>query len=102
VESSEDKRRNVRRAVALDVVIMVGKRAISARSRDISLAGMFIETNAALAYGTPLRLVMTLPSLPEPVIIPAIVRWSGAEGVGVQFRELRERETWVLHQLVRP
>jgi uncharacterized protein (TIGR02266 family) len=96
-----DKRRYERHPAAIEVVIQSEGRTIAGRSRDISLGGMFVETTAALPYGTRVSLELKLPALAATAVIDATVRWTGKDGMGVQFGSLRARETWAINQLVR-
>jgi uncharacterized protein (TIGR02266 family) len=96
-----DKRRYERFQAGIEVRFQAGEVQVTARSRDISLGGMFIETSEKLPYGTKVDLEVTLPSLPAPAVIAATVRWSSPDGMGVQFGSLRARETWAINQLSR-
>lgn len=93
------KRQFDRIPAELDVEFMVDGRVVHARSKDISLGGMFIETDSPPPYGTQLRVHVTLPDLARPVVIEAIVRWTAPSGMGVQFGGLRIAETWAIHRL---
>jgi type IV pilus assembly protein PilZ len=95
------KRQYERYAVALDVAFNVGSERVAARSKDVSLGGMFIVTDRALPYGTKFELEVRLPALTQPALIEATVRWSGPNGMGVQWGLLRARETWAIHQLTK-
>ncbi len=74
---------------------------ITATTRDVSLGGIFIETDHALPYGYVGEFMVALPALPEPATIKGTVRWSAATGMGVQFHVLRAKETWAINQLAR-
>jgi hypothetical protein len=99
VESN--KRQYERYPVSVEVVVRHGETRVVARSRDISLGGMFVLTDRPLPYGTPCQLEIKLPSLPSPAVIEATVRWAGPDGMGLQFGALRARETWAINQLIR-
>ena len=63
---------------------------------NLSIGGMFIETEEPLGVGTRFRLRFTVPSRSAPIDTIAEVRWSQARsadsplspGMGVRFREL--------------
>lgn len=95
----DNKRQYDRFPIRLRVGFDKDGERVAAVSRDISLGGMFIETDRPLPYGTQVILEVALPSLPAPAQIQATVRWVGAEGMGVQFGTLRARETWAINQL---
>jgi len=99
--SYANKRRHERYPAVLDVAFDQTGGRVAARSRDVSLGGMFIETDRALPYGTRFHLEVRLPALDVPVLIEATVRWSGTTGMGVQWGTLRAKETWAINQLSR-
>ena len=74
-----------------------------ARTKNISLGGVFIETDARLPYGARVQMKFRLPSQPEPIEVAGQVRWceSGDEmnGIGVRFDGLRARDVWGLNKL---
>jgi hypothetical protein len=61
--------------------------------RDISLGGMFIETDGRYAQGEQVVVYMTLPGSRREMTLPAVVRWSANDGMGVQFGLLGARDT---------
>lgn len=72
------------------------------RARDISLGGMFITTEEAPPFGTSVIITLTLPDERTELELPAIVRWSSAGGMGVQFKSLGAVETHHITELTRP
>ncbi len=97
--SFDQKRQYDRYVAALDVTYDREGERVAAVSRDVSLGGMFIETDKPLAYGTKFSIEVKLPALPQPVVIDATVRWTGADGMGLQWGMLRAKETWAINQL---
>lgn len=95
-----DKRAHARFATKLKCVLhMPDGSAVDARTRDLSMGGMFIETTATLSFGTQLTIAVHLPSLDAPAMIPTTVRWSTREGLGVAFGTLRAADAWAINQL---
>ena len=88
------------RQVAIDFVYE--GQSFSARTRNISLGGVFIETDAKLPWGARLRLRLRVPTAGEPIETEGQVRWCEAgdehAGVGVRFDGLRAREVWALNR----
>jgi Tfp pilus assembly protein PilZ len=61
--------------------------------RDISLGGMFIETDVPGPVAQEIVVYLVLPNTKREMSLPAVVRWSGKGGMGVQFGLLGARET---------
>ena len=74
-----------------------------ARTRNLSLGGVFIETEARLPYGARVQMKFRVVTQGEPIEVVGQVRWceSGdeASGIGVRFDGLRAREVWALNKL---
>lgn len=71
------------------------------RAKDISLGGMFVETPAPLPFGAELVVHVTLPGQKSAFALPAVVRWRGNEGMGVQFGLIGARETHAITELTK-
>jgi len=84
----------------LPVAVHFDGREVAGYSRNISVGGMFLEVRGAVPFGAHVHLKFRLQNLPDEVDIPAVVRWSGSDGIGVQFSTLRAREVWALNQLL--
>jgi Tfp pilus assembly protein PilZ len=90
---------------AIDVLVeFVGKDAterIGGRARDISLGGMFIETDRPLPFSAEVTVHLTLPSQKAAFALPGVVRWNRDGGMGVQFGLIGARETHAITELTR-
>jgi type IV pilus assembly protein PilZ len=96
-----DKRQHPRKVFSSEVTFQVaGGARHEGRCHDVSLGGVFIETDSPLPYGTRVRVFMHLPGLRDESAIDAIVRWSKPTGMGVQFGVMGARETHALTQLL--
>jgi type IV pilus assembly protein PilZ len=72
------------------------------RATDLSLGGMFVETDQPLAFGAELIVHTHLPGLKAPVALPAVVRWTrSGDGMGLQFGLLGARETHAITELTK-
>jgi hypothetical protein len=87
--------------IAVEFVAKGAERKIAGRSRDVSLGGMFIQTDEPLPFSTELVVHIKLPKERTPFALPAVVRWVGDKGMGVQFGLLGARETHAITELTR-
>jgi hypothetical protein len=71
---------------------------IAGSAKDISLGGMFIETDFPAAFGAVVLIGFTLPGS-RPMLVSATVRWTEESGMGVQFGALSARDTYAITQL---
>jgi len=75
---------------------------VPGRAKDISLGGMYVITDATLAFGAELVVHVTLPGQRAPFAMPAVVRWVRAgEGMGLQFGLVGARETHAITELTK-
>lgn len=95
-----DKRAHIRVPTRLRVVYTHGSVRVEARSRDLSLGGMFVEGVRAPPFGTELDVELSLPALARPAVIRCVVRWVKSDGMGLAFGPLRAAETWAINQVV--
>jgi type IV pilus assembly protein PilZ len=70
-------------------------------TRDISLGGVFVTSQRAPAFGTPVTVIGTLPGTHVEARLPGVVRWTTTGGFGVQFGPLGARETHAIANLLR-
>lgn len=71
------------------------------RARDISLGGMFITCEPP-PFGSNVTVRFHIVGEKDPLELPAVVRWSGDGGMGVQFLSIGARETHHITNLTRP
>jgi hypothetical protein len=73
---------------------------------DVSLGGVFIETPWPASFGQEVMVTLSRPGTAGLVHVPGTVRWTGQNGMGVQFGPLGARETHAIveieHDLTRP
>jgi type IV pilus assembly protein PilZ len=62
---------------------------------------MFIETQRPSAFSEDLVVHVTLPGQRSPFAFPAVVRWVGDGGMGVQFGLIGARETHAITELLK-
>ena len=97
----KEKRQSPRKPVAIPLVFEVveTQRRTVAACRDLSLGGMFIETSDQAAFGAEITIILYLPGMDGEQTLPATVRWTTADGMGVQFGLLGVRHTHALKAL---
>jgi len=95
-----DKRRYPRKVVRVRVKFQVGTGAwAEGYSRDMSLGGMFVVTNAPAPFGGAVLVVLHLDSGHE-ITVQSTVRWTEPDGMGVQFAMMGARDTHALTQVL--
>jgi uncharacterized protein (TIGR02266 family) len=97
-------RRHQRAAIDVPVEFVAkgSSERFAARSRDVSVGGMFVLTATPLPFGADLVLHVTLPGQKAAFALPGVVRWSKTgEGMGVQFGLLGARETHAITELTK-
>jgi type IV pilus assembly protein PilZ len=71
------------------------------RAKDISLGGMFVHTAHPSPFSTEIVVHITLPGQKVAFALPCVVRWTGADGMGVQFGLIGARETHAITEITR-
>ena len=98
----EDKRHHARVPINVSVSCEpAGGTTFHAMGRDVSVGGMFLESTHLPAFGTVIIIVGRMPGAKKDLRLPAIVRWTKADGFGVQFGLLGALETHVLTELMK-
>lgn len=88
----------------LDVEITAGDQKRTAKTGNISLGGLFLETGETFPLQTRLQIHFCIPTQPEPIEVIGEVRWieqGGPDqpaGMGIRFQGLRAREVWALNR----
>lgn len=96
-----ESRKHPRRAVHPPIAFQVGDGPrIDATCADVSLGGMFVETQSPAPFGSELTVFISLPGLKGEAVVRAVVRWTKPTGMGVQFGTMGARETYALTRLL--
>lgn len=74
---------------------------LTGQAKDISVGGMFIESEARVTFGTQVTIVLRLPNTKADSRLPGVVRWLKPGGFGVQFGLLGARETHAISELLK-
>lgn len=98
----QEKRQHVRKPVDLPAVLSILGDDLAAlgRCRDMSIGGVFVETDARPAFGTKVKLTISFPGVAKAIDLDAIVRWHGPDGVGLQFEPMGALETHAIAQAI--
>jgi hypothetical protein len=80
-----EQREHQRVSAHLDVICIPSEgEAIEGAIKDISVGGMFVESEKQLPFASTVTLVIRGMAARE-LRLPAVVRWSEKHGFGVQF-----------------
>ena len=101
-----EKRRYARAPIDLPVLFAVKGKDGSASGigKDISIGGIFIETDAPAPFGSEIivRVRLRTPSNDQRDFdLPGVVRWVRAGGMGVQFGLIGAVETHAITELTK-
>ncbi len=101
-----EKRKYARAAIDLPVYFAVKGRDGSASGigKDISIGGIFIETESPAPFGADVivRVRLRTPSNGDQDFdLPGVVRWVRAGGMGVQFGLMGALETHAITELTK-
>lgn len=94
-------RRFQRTPIDEDVNIVDTKTGVKGRgrARDICLGGMFIETRVVFPFGASVTVELRTPE--ATMLLPGVVRWTRADGMGVQFGLIGAKETHIITEMTR-
>lgn len=93
---TDNRRSSFRHTVDLAVqVAIAGAPASAMRLGNLSMGGAYVA-DLVLAMGQRLNVAFVIPTQDAAIEVGAVVRWTDAGGVGIQFDGLRARDTWAL------
>lgn len=92
-------RSTTRRPVELAARVQVGHRVVDCRLGNLSMGGAFVE-GLALPVNSQVVLYVELPMTVGALAAPCSVRWTSAEGCGVQFDSLGAMDAWAIGSYV--
>lgn len=98
-----EKRKHSRHSLQLDVEFAAkgSETRTQARLRDLSLGGVFVETRETLPFRAEVTVYMRLPGVSFELVLGGVVRWTRADGMGVQFSPMGARETHAITEALR-
>jgi hypothetical protein len=93
---SENLRRQQRYDRRIEIEVAMGETRTPTFTRNMSLGGVFVESNEHPPFGTRVTLKFKVPTQKEPIEASGVIRWHDGSGFGVQFDGLRARDVWAL------
>mgnify|MGYP001225574039 CR=1 FL=1 len=99
----EEKRRHARVPIDIPLLFQVKGRSRERPgvAKDISVGGMFIESEEPQKFGSELLIRIRLPGSDQSLLLRGIVRWETSRGMGVQFSLLGALETHLITEITR-
>ena len=95
---AENRRTSTRHAVSLPAQLVIAGATSTCTVVNLSLGGALFSYDRRLAMGQRCDFRFSIPTLEEPIVIGATVRWSGEQSTGIQFDGFRAREVWALNK----
>ena len=99
-ESDASMRENPRKPCLINAGYRIQDRNFKSYILDISIGGVFVETNAKFPIGKDLLLKFSLPNNPQPVTFSGKIAWSSAKGFGVKFDSVSKLQGDILKSFV--
>ena len=87
-ETETSMRENVRKPCLINANYMIQDRNFKNSILDISIGGVFIETNEKLPVGQNIVLKFSLPNYSKQFMFNGQIAWSGPRGFCVQFDDV--------------
>lgn len=95
---TDNRRTSTRHTVSIASQVTIDGNKLEATVVNLSLGGALVDTGLKHAMGAHAHISFRVPTIEEPIDIGATVRWSDANGVGLQFDGLRARDVWALNE----
>jgi len=67
---------------------------------DISLVGIFIETDELIPVKEEIKVTFSLPNHNKPLTLNCTVAWIGQNGIGISFKKLTRRHEKIIKSFV--
>jgi Tfp pilus assembly protein PilZ len=93
-----DNRSQTRHDVSIPVQLTIDGTSNDCTMLNLSLGGALIAALARYAMGQRVKIAFHVPTMTEAIEVGGTVRWSNADGVGIQFDGLRARDVWALNE----
>jgi len=87
-ETEASMRENPRKQCLINTNYRIQDRNFKSYILDVSIGGVFIETNEGFPAGKDLLLKFSLPNRSQPFTLSGKIAWSSPKGFGVKFDEI--------------
>ena len=99
-ESETSMRKNLRKPCLINANYRIQGRNFKNYILDISIGGVFIETDQKLPVGKQMTLKFSLPTLSQPFTVTGKIAWSSPRGFGLKFDEMTPQQDNLLKSFV--
>ena len=99
-ETEASMRENPRKPCLLNANYKIQDRNFKSYILDISIGGIFIESNVRFPVGKDLLLKFSLPNHPQPFMFTGKIAWSSPKGFGVKFENVSPLQNNILKSFV--
>lgn len=99
-ETEASMRENPRKPCLLNANYKIQDRNFKSYILDISIGGIFIESNLRFPVGKDLLLKFSLPNHPQPFTFTGKIAWSSPKGFGVKFENVSPLQNNILKSFV--
>ena len=93
-------RGHTRKACLISVDFSFQNGSFKGHILDISLVGVFIETDALIPVEEKIKITFSLPNHKKPLTLTCIVAWIGQNGIGVSFKKLTKHHEKIIKSFV--
>lgn len=87
-ETEDSMREHLRKQCLINTNYRIQDRNFKSYILDVSIGGVFIETNEVIPKGRDLLLKFSLPNRSQPFTLSGKVAWSSSKGFGVKFDDV--------------
>ena len=99
-ESEASMREKPRKPCLINANYSVQDRKFESYILDISIGGVFIETDAKFPIGKELLLKFSLPDHPQPFAFRGKIVWNSAKGFGLKFENVSDLQGDILKSFI--
>jgi len=99
-ENESSMRENPRKPCLINANYRVQNKDFKSYILDISIGGVFIETNEKFAIGQKVEMNFGLPNYSKPFKLVGTISWSSSRGFGVKFNQVPVQQGEILRSFV--